>query len=102
LPVLSLLLAACAGASDVGAPAEIPAETSASPTSPSVEEDGASETGVGAAPPNGGGDPASPGEGPDPSREPAPEIAGTTLQGQEVALTDLLGKPVFVNVWASW
>jgi hypothetical protein len=102
LPVLSLVLAACAGGSDLGAPAGIPAETSPSPTSPSVEEGGESATGAGAAPPNGGNEAASEAEGPDLSREPAPEIAGRTLQGQEIALSDLIGTPVFVNVWASW
>lgn len=34
-------------------------------------------------------------------REPAPTVAGTTLDGKPLALTDLPG-PVVVNFWASW
>jgi hypothetical protein len=29
-------------------------------------------------------------------------LAGTTLSGEELSLEELRGKPVFVNVWASW
>lgn len=35
------------------------------------------------------------------AREPAPEIGGTTLDGEELALADLDG-PVVINFWASW
>jgi hypothetical protein len=31
-----------------------------------------------------------------------PPIAGTTLDGKRLALTDLRGKPVVINVWSSW
>jgi hypothetical protein len=31
-----------------------------------------------------------------------PPIAGTTLDGKRVALADLRGKPVVINVWSSW
>ena len=33
---------------------------------------------------------------------PAPPIAGTTLDGKRLALGDLRGKPVVINVWSSW
>jgi cytochrome oxidase Cu insertion factor (SCO1/SenC/PrrC family) len=36
------------------------------------------------------------------NREPAPAIAGETLDGERIALADFRGKPVFVNVWSSW
>ena len=32
----------------------------------------------------------------------APEIAGTTLDGQPFTLSSLRGRPVVVNFWASW
>lgn len=35
-------------------------------------------------------------------REPAPAIAGQTLEGSPVALGDFRGGPVLVNVWSSW
>lgn len=34
--------------------------------------------------------------------DPAPEIVGTTLDGQTVSLSSLKGHPVIVNFWASW
>ncbi|MEM7367467.1 MAG: TlpA disulfide reductase family protein [Bacteroidota bacterium] len=34
--------------------------------------------------------------------QPAPNIIGTTLQGDTLSLTDLKGQLVFVDVWASW
>jgi cytochrome c biogenesis protein CcmG, thiol:disulfide interchange protein DsbE len=33
---------------------------------------------------------------------PAPPIAGTTLDGKRLALGNLRGKPVVINVWSSW
>ena len=36
------------------------------------------------------------------SREQAPAVSGTTLEGEALALSDLAGKAVVVNVWASW
>jgi len=36
------------------------------------------------------------------SRPAAPPIAGTTLDGKRLALADLRGKPVLINVWSSW
>ena len=33
---------------------------------------------------------------------PAPPIAGVTLDGKRLALADLRGKPVVINVWSSW
>lgn len=35
-------------------------------------------------------------------RKPAPDITGTTLDGQTITLSDYLGKVVVLNVWASW
>ncbi|MGH1563766.1 TlpA family protein disulfide reductase [Mumia sp. DW29H23] len=35
-------------------------------------------------------------------REPAPELSGETLEGEQVALADFAGKTVVVNVWGSW
>ncbi|WP_370616395.1 TlpA family protein disulfide reductase [Mumia sp. Pv 4-285] len=35
-------------------------------------------------------------------REPAPELSGETLDGDQVALSDFAGKTVVVNVWGSW
>jgi thiol-disulfide isomerase/thioredoxin len=35
-------------------------------------------------------------------REPAPDLMGVTLEGDELALSDLLGEVVIVNTWASW
>lgn len=35
-------------------------------------------------------------------RRAAPEIAGTTLEGEAIALGDFRGRPVVVNVWSSW
>lgn len=35
-------------------------------------------------------------------RPPAPELAGTTLDGEAISLGDFKGRPVLVNVWSSW
>lgn len=35
-------------------------------------------------------------------RVPAPEVSGTTLTGERVALSDFAGDVVVVNVWGSW
>lgn len=35
-------------------------------------------------------------------REPAPDVAGETLQGDPLALADFEGMPVLVNFWGSW
>jgi peroxiredoxin len=35
-------------------------------------------------------------------REPAPDLTGTTLDGEPFALSDHLGDVVVLNVWASW
>jgi thiol-disulfide isomerase/thioredoxin len=35
-------------------------------------------------------------------RQAAPKVSGTTLDGQELALADLKGKIVVLNVWGSW
>lgn len=37
------------------------------------------------------------------SLEPAPELAGTDpITGEQISLADFAGKPVVINVWASW
>jgi hypothetical protein len=33
---------------------------------------------------------------------PAPKTAGVTLGGKRLALADLRGRPVLINVWSSW
>jgi hypothetical protein len=38
----------------------------------------------------------------DPTRQQAPQIAGTSLEGDAIALGDFRGRPVLVNVWSSW
>ncbi len=35
-------------------------------------------------------------------RSPAPDLAGTTLDGKPLAIADLRGKVVVLNFWASW
>ena len=35
-------------------------------------------------------------------RQPAPSLAGTTLEGERLDLADLRGQVVVVNFWASW
>jgi thiol-disulfide isomerase/thioredoxin len=39
---------------------------------------------------------------PEAEREPAPEVSGVTLEGDQVALADHKGATVVVNVWGSW
>lgn len=36
------------------------------------------------------------------ARPKAPDIGGTTLNGKKLSLAWFRGKPVFLNVWASW
>jgi hypothetical protein len=51
----------------------------------------------------GGGEAGAPDTGPPPAAErDQVSIAGTTLEGTELSLDQFRGKPVFVNVWASW
>lgn len=35
-------------------------------------------------------------------REPAPELAGTTLDGDELSTADFAGQVIVLNVWGSW
>ncbi len=39
---------------------------------------------------------------PEEERVAAPDLVGTTLDGDEFRLADHRGKPVVINVWASW
>ena len=36
------------------------------------------------------------------ARRPAPSLIGVTLDGKQLSLAKLRGKPVFINVWSSW
>lgn len=36
------------------------------------------------------------------ARQPAPDLRGDTLDGQQFVLADHLGEVVVLNVWASW
>jgi len=36
------------------------------------------------------------------SREQAPAIEGTSLEGKPLSLTDYRGQAVLINVWSSW
>jgi cytochrome c biogenesis protein CcmG, thiol:disulfide interchange protein DsbE len=36
------------------------------------------------------------------ARRPAPPLTGVTLEGKQLSLAKLRGKPVFINVWSSW
>jgi hypothetical protein len=36
------------------------------------------------------------------ARRPAPPLSGVTLDGKQLSLAKLRGKPVFINVWSSW
>ncbi len=35
-------------------------------------------------------------------REPAPELVGTTLEGEELSTEDFAGQVIVLNVWGSW
>ena len=35
-------------------------------------------------------------------RAPAPDVTGTTLDGESISLGDFRGRPVLINVWSSW
>lgn len=35
-------------------------------------------------------------------REPAPELAGTTLDGEQLSTADFMGQIIVLNVWGSW
>lgn len=90
LVVAALLLAGCgssSGGDDTTGAAPPPVDTTQSP--PAQEDD----EGVR----GGGGEIAGAEIG-----EPVPDIVGTTLDGKELALSDLRGKKVIVNLWSSW
>jgi cytochrome c biogenesis protein CcmG, thiol:disulfide interchange protein DsbE len=36
------------------------------------------------------------------ARRPAPQLTGVSLDGKQLSLAKLRGKPVFINVWSSW
>ena len=36
------------------------------------------------------------------TRRLAPPLTGVTLDGKQLSLAKLRGKPVFINVWSSW
>jgi hypothetical protein len=87
LTLVALLLAGCGGGGgDAAAP---PVDTTQQPPA----QGGNGDEGVR----GGGGDIAGAKIG-----GPAPDIVGTTLDGKELALSDLRGKKVMVNLWSSW
>ena len=49
-----------------------------------------------------GGEESSPGPATGDSTEPGVSLAGQTLDGESLSLEEFRGKPLFVNVWASW
>jgi hypothetical protein len=49
-----------------------------------------------------GGEESSPGTATGAPAEPGVSLAGQTLDGESLSLEEFRGKPVFVNVWASW
>lgn len=63
-------------------------DSEARDSSPSAAERGDLSTGLTRYPPN--------------ERRPAPDIRGATLDGDRLALADLRGRVVVVNVWGSW
>jgi hypothetical protein len=89
LAALAVAAGGCGGGDDSAAPAPPPVDTTKSPPPQGGDE----EEGVR----GGGGGIAGAEVG-----QPAPEIAGTTLDGDELALSDLRGKKVIVNLWSSW
>jgi len=50
----------------------------------------------------GGAGPSASGPGGAGAGDPAPRLAGTTLDGTRFDLSSLRGRPVIVNYWASW
>jgi hypothetical protein len=86
----ALALSACgSGGGDTGATAAPPLDTTQSPPAQGGDDD----EGVR----GGGGGIAGAKVG-----QPVPDIVGTTLDGKELALSDLRGKKVIVNLWSSW
>jgi hypothetical protein len=49
-----------------------------------------------------GNEESSPGPATGASTEPGVSLAGETLDGASLSLEEFRGKPLFVNVWASW
>ncbi|MGH3010884.1 MAG: TlpA family protein disulfide reductase [Gaiellaceae bacterium] len=49
-----------------------------------------------------GGDESSSGPATGAAAEPRVSLAGQTLDGESLSLEEFRGKPLFVNVWASW
>ena len=52
--------------------------------------------------PQGGGEEPEETEDEDAPQTPAPDFTVTDAQGEEVSLSDFVGKPVVLNFWASW
>jgi hypothetical protein len=85
----ALALSACGSGGDTGPAAVPPLDTTQSPPAQAGDDD----EGV-----RGGGGGIAGAE----IGQPVPDIVGTTLDGKELALSDLRGKKVIVNLWSSW
>jgi hypothetical protein len=38
----------------------------------------------------------------DSARQTAPQLSGTSLDGDPIALADFRGRPVLIDIWSSW
>jgi hypothetical protein len=96
IAVLALAVSACGSSDDESAQAaptttaQSPPVTTAPPASGGGEEDGVRGSGGATA------------AGPPAVGDPVPDLVGTSLDGEQIALSDFRGKKVIVNLWSSW
>ena len=81
------------------APDTLAAEPGASQTDNTAEPSGSNSADT---PEDGAADSAGDASDGEPQRMAAPDFTVTDLEGNEVHLSDFLGKPVVLNFWASW